>query len=56
MIDLFDELLSICLDRLADGDAVADCIADFPEVPDLGPMLETAAALISLRDERPHRS
>ncbi len=55
MIDLFDELLSICLDRLADGDTVADCVMDFPEVPDLGPMLETAAALMSLRDERPSR-
>lgn len=55
MIDLFDELLSICLDRLADGDTVADCVLDFPEVSDLGPMLETAAALMSLRDERPSR-
>ena len=55
MIDLFDELLSICLDRLADGDTVADCLVDFPEVPDLGPMLETAAALMSVRDERPSR-
>ena len=56
MIDLFDELLAICLDRLADGDTVADCVMDFPEVPDLGPMLETAAALMALGAERPSRS
>ena len=53
MIDLFDELLSICLDRLADGDTVADCVADFPEVPDLEGLLETAAALMAVQDERP---
>ena len=53
MIDLFDELLSICLDRLADGDTVAACVADFPEVPDLGATLEIASALMSLQDERP---
>ena len=52
MIDLFDELLSICLDRLADGDTVADCLTDFPEVPDLEGLLETAAALMSVRNER----
>ena len=55
MIDLFDELLSICLDRLADGDTVADCVADFPEVPDLEGLLETAAVLTSMQVERPSR-
>ncbi len=52
MIDLFDELLSICIDRLTDGDTVADCLADFPECPELELMLETAAALTALREER----
>ena len=55
MIDLFDELLSICLDRLADGDTVADCVMDFPEVPDLEGLLETAATLMVLQEERPAR-
>ena len=55
MIDLFDELLAICLDRLADGDTVADCVLDFPEVPDLEGLLETAAALMALGHERPSR-
>jgi len=55
MIDLFDELLSICLDRLADGDTVTDCVMDFPEVPDLEGLLETAAALMALPQERAGR-
>ena len=55
MIDLFDELLSICLDRIADGDTVADCVKDFPEVPDLEGLLETAAALMAFAEERPAR-
>ena len=54
-MDLFDELLSICLDRVADGDTVADCMADFPDCPELARLLETAAALMVLRDERPSR-
>ncbi len=56
MIDLFDELLSICLDRLADGDTVADCVMDFPDVPELEGLLETAAALIALQEARPTRT
>jgi hypothetical protein len=55
MNDLFVELLSICIDRLADGDAVADCLADFPECPELGPLLETAAVLLAA-EARPLRS
>ena len=55
MIDLFDELLSICLDRIADGDTIADCVMDFPEVPDLEGLLETAAALMAFQEERPAR-
>lgn len=45
MNDLFEEVLAICLDRLADGDTVADCVADFPECADLEPLLSLAAAL-----------
>jgi hypothetical protein len=45
MNDMFEEVLAICLDRLADGDSVADCVADFPECPDLEPLLTLAAAL-----------
>jgi len=52
MNDLFDELLSICLDRLEDGDTVADCMADFPECSELKPLLETATALTALGQER----
>lgn len=45
MNEMFEEVLAICLDRLADGDAVAACVADFPECPELEPLLELAAAL-----------
>jgi hypothetical protein len=45
MNDMFEEVLAICLDRLADGDTVAACVADFPECPDLEPLLSLAAAL-----------
>jgi hypothetical protein len=45
MDEMFEEVLAICLDRLSDGDEVAACVADFPECPDLQPLLEIAAAL-----------
>ncbi|MCC7105355.1 MAG: hypothetical protein IT307_09455 [Chloroflexi bacterium] len=45
MDDLFDEVLAICLDRLADGDDIESCVADYPECPDLRPLLELAEAL-----------
>ncbi|MCC7367311.1 MAG: hypothetical protein IT306_02750 [Chloroflexi bacterium] len=45
MDEMFEEVLAICLDRLADGDTVEDCIADFPECPELQPLLALAAAL-----------
>ncbi len=51
MIDLFDELLSICLDRIADGGTVAECVADFPEDPELEGLLELASALMAKGDE-----
>jgi hypothetical protein len=45
MDEMFEEVLAICLDRLADGDTVAACVAAHPEYPDLQPLLEIAAAL-----------
>jgi hypothetical protein len=45
MDEMFEEVLAICLDRLSDGDDVESCMADFPECPDLQPLLELAAAL-----------
>lgn len=50
MDDMFDEVLAICLDRLSDGDDIASCVADFPECPDLEPLLEIAAALTEAGD------
>ena len=49
--DMFDEVLAICLDRLSDGDDIASCVADFPECPDLEPLLELAAALTTAADD-----
>jgi hypothetical protein len=51
MDDMFDEVLAICLDRLSDGDDIASCVADFPECPDLEPLLEIAAALTVAGDD-----
>ena len=45
MDEMFEEVLAICLDRLSDGDSVESCLADFPECPELEPLLEIAAAL-----------
>jgi hypothetical protein len=55
MDEMFDEVLAICLDRLSDGDDVASCIADFPECPDLEPLLEIAAALSAASDDAAKR-
>ncbi|MGE3269872.1 MAG: hypothetical protein AB7P40_14060 [Chloroflexota bacterium] len=52
MDDMFEEVLAICLDRLADGDDVASCTADFPECPDLEPLLELAAVLTEVGTQR----
>jgi hypothetical protein len=50
---LFEEVLAICLDRLSDGDTIEACMADFPECPDMRPLLELAAALHEVSaDER----
>ena len=45
MDEMFEEVLAICLDRLSDGDDLESCVADYPECPDLQPLLEIAAAL-----------
>ena len=47
MDEMFEEVLAICLDRLSDGDDVESCMADYPECPDLQPLLVIAAALSS---------
>jgi len=49
MNDSFDEVLATCLDRLADGDSVQRCAADYPEHPELGPTLEVAELLMASR-------
>jgi hypothetical protein len=51
MDEMFEEVLAICLDRLSDGDDIASCVADFPECPDLQPLLELAAALTEVADD-----
>ena len=51
MDEMFEEVLAICLDRLSDGDDVAACVADYPECPDLEPLLEIAAALNTISAE-----
>jgi hypothetical protein len=56
MDEMFEEVLAICLDRLSDGDDVEACVADFPECPDLQPLLEIAAALTSASADNHRRS
>ena len=48
MDEMFEEVLAICLDRVTDGDSVASCVADYPECPDLEPLLELAAVLTTV--------
>ena len=45
MEEIFEEVLALCLDRLADGDSPQACAVDFPDFPDLLSLLEIAAAL-----------
>ena len=51
MDEMFEEVLAICLDRVTDGDSVASCVADYPERPDLEPLLELAAALTAVAED-----
>ena len=51
MDEMFEEVLAICLDRLSDGDDIASCVADYPECPDLLPLLELAAALTEVGED-----
>jgi len=55
MDEMFEEVLAICLDRLSDGDDIASCVADFPDCPDLQPLLEIAAALNAASDDASRR-
>lgn len=55
MDEMFEEVLAICLDRLSDGDDVESCVADYPECPDLRPLLEIAAALTAMSAENHRR-
>ena len=55
MDEMFEEVLAICLDRLSDGDEVESCVADYPECPDLRPLLEIAAALTAVSAENSRR-
>jgi hypothetical protein len=67
MDEMFEEVLAICLDRVSDGDSIESCVADYPECPDLQPLLEIAAALSACSEDafrqadtaptwlRPHR-
>jgi len=48
MEELFEEALALCLDRVADGDSPANCADDFPELHGLLPLLQLAAALLTL--------
>jgi hypothetical protein len=56
MDELFEEVIAICLDRLSDGDSIEACVADFPECPDLQPLLEIAAALTATAADDHKRS
>jgi hypothetical protein len=56
MDEMFEEVLAICLDRLSDGDDIASIVADFPECPDLQPLLELAAALSAVADDDARRA
>ena len=54
MEELFEEVLALCLDRVADGDSPTSCAADFPEFADLEPLLQLADELAALprREQR----
>ncbi len=56
MDEMFEEVLAICLDRLSDGDTIESCVADFPECPDLQPLLEIAAALSATSEDKSRRA
>jgi hypothetical protein len=52
MSEMFEEVVAICLDRLTDGDTVAQCAADYPECQDLRETLEVAELLMATAAER----
>ena len=53
MEEVFEEVLALCLDRVVDGDSPAACAADFPDYPDLLPLLEFAGGLSALPRSEP---
>ena len=56
MDEMFEEVLAICLDRLSDGDTVANCVTDYSDCPDLEPLLEIAAALTATSEAHHRRA
>ncbi|MFN8525171.1 MAG: hypothetical protein U0821_18910 [Chloroflexota bacterium] len=48
MDDVFEETLSLCLDRIADGDDPEDCAAEFAEFPQLLSLLELAVDISAI--------
>ncbi len=48
MEEVFDEVLAVCLDRIVDGDSAEACAAEFPDFPDLLPLLQLANDLRSV--------
>lgn len=52
----WDDILEMCLNRIADGETVADCLRDFPDHADqLTPLLKTAV-LVREPQRQPSRS
>jgi len=48
MIDKFDEILDVCIDRINRGSGIEDCLADYPEYADeLEPLLRS---MLSTKD------
>lgn len=56
MQEVFEEVLALCLDRVADGDSPAACAGDFPEFPELVELLGIAAKLKDLPRPEPRPS
>lgn len=53
---MFEDVLAICLDRVSDGDSIESCVTDYPECPDLRPLLEIAAALSECSEDACRRA
>jgi hypothetical protein len=54
MIRRQNDILEICLERLAQGDTIENCLADYPQRADeLRPYLQAAQQLRVLSEQRP---